>query len=259
MKVIILAGGYGTRLSEYTDVIPKPMVPIGGKPILWHIMQRYASYGFKDFYLALGYKSEVIKEYFHKFNSLTSDFSINLSTGKIEIHNNIGLDWNVTFVETGKNSMTGGRLKRMKPFINNDSFMLTYGDGVADINLDALLSFHKRHGKMVTVTAVHPVARFGELEIKDNLVKSFQEKPQVKIGWINGGFFICEPDIFDLIEDDSTILEGQPLEFLANQNQLMAYKHNGFWQCMDTKRDKDFLEELWQKNEATWYKKDNGK
>ena len=255
MKVVILAGGFGTRLSEYTEIIPKPMVPIGGKPIIWHIMQRYASYGYKDFYIALGYKAEIIKDYFQKYNSLGSDFSIDLSNGEIKIHSNTGLDWKVTFVDTGRGSMTGGRLKRMQYFIEDGPFMLTYGDGVADINLKALADFHKRHGKMVTVTAVHPVARFGELEIENDHVKSFQEKPQVNVGWINGGFFVCQPEIFSLIDGDDTILEREPLESVASQNELMAYKHNGFWQCMDTKRDKDLLEELWAKNEAIWYKK----
>ena len=253
MKVIILAGGFGTRLSEYTELIPKPMVPVGGKPILWHILQRYASYGHKDFYIALGYKSEIIKEYFLKLNSINSDFSIDLSSGKMTIHNSAGLDWKVTLVDTGLDSMTGGRLKRMQPFIGNEPFMLTYGDGVADIDINALVDFHQDHGKMVTVTAVHPAARFGELEMDGKYVKSFQEKPQVTTGWINGGFFICQPAFFDLIDGDATILECEPLENVAQQNQLMAYKHNGFWQCMDTKRDKDLLEELWTKKQAPWY------
>ena len=255
MKVIILAGGFGTRLSEYTETIPKPMVPVGGKPILWHIMQRYASYGHKDFYIALGYKAEIIKEYFLKFSSINSDFSIDLSSRKMKIHNSKGLDWKVTLVDTGQDSMTGGRVKRMQPFIGNEPFMLTYGDGVADIDINALVDFHQDHGKMVTVTAVHPVARFGELEMNGKNVKSFQEKPQVTRGWINGGFFICQPEFFSLINNDSTILEREPLENIANAGELMAYKHNGFWQCMDTKRDKDLLEDLWVKNKAPWYSK----
>ena len=255
MKVIILAGGFGTRLSEYTETIPKPMVPVGGKPILWHIMQRYASYGHKDFYIALGYKAEIIKEYFLKFSSINSDFSIDLSSRKMKIHNSKGLDWKVTLVDTGQDSMTGGRVKRMQPFIGNEPFMLTYGDGVADIDINALVDFHQDHGKMVTVTAVHPAARFGELEMNGKNVKSFQEKPQVTRGWINGGFFICQPEFFSLINNDSTILEREPLENIANAGELMAYKHNGFWQCMDTKRDKDLLEDLWVKNKAPWYSK----
>jgi glucose-1-phosphate cytidylyltransferase len=252
MKVIILAGGFGTRLSEYTESIPKPMVPIGGKPILWHIMQRYAHYGHKDFYIALGYKAETIKEYFITFSASNSDFSLDISTGKVEAHNNNGVDWNVTLVDTGQDSMTGGRVKRMQPYIGGEPFMLTYGDGVADIDINALVKFHQKHGKMVTVTAVHPVARFGELEIDGEYVKSFQEKPQVTQGWINGGFFVCQPEFFDLIKDDSTILERDPLETVALQNQLMAYKHEGFWQCMDVKRDKDLLEKLWQQKPAPW-------
>jgi len=252
MKVIILAGGFGTRLSEYTELIPKPMVLVGGKPILWHVIQRYASFGHKDFYIALGYKSEVIKEYFLKFNSINSDFSIDMYSGELKTHNNNSLDWKVTLVDTGQDSMTGGRVKRMQPYIGDEPFMLTYGDGVADINVDALVKFHENHGKMVTVTAVHPVARFGELKIDRDCVKSFKEKPQVTRGWINGGFFVCQPQIFDLIQDDQTVLEAEPLEQAASMGELMAYKHEGFWQCMDTKRDKDLLEELWSTNKAPW-------
>lgn len=252
MKVVILAGGLGTRLSEYTESIPKPMVPIGEKPILWHIMQHYAQYGHTDFYIALGFKAEVIKEYFLSFSTINSDFSLNLSTGKIKTHNANGLDWNVTLVDTGRHSMTGGRVKRMQQYIGDEPFMLTYGDGVADINIDVLTKFHQNHGKMVTVTAVHPSARFGELEIEGKNVKTFQEKPQVTHGWINGGFFVCEPEFFNLIKDDSTILESEPLENVAKQNELMAYKHKGFWQCMDTKRDKDLLDNLWLNDKAPW-------
>jgi glucose-1-phosphate cytidylyltransferase len=252
MKVIILAGGFGTRLSEYTESIPKPMVNIGKKPILWHIMQRYAHYGHKDFYLPLGYKAEIIKDYFLRFSATNSDFSIDMNTGKVETHNTNELDWKVTLADTGQDSMTGGRVKRLESFINNEPFLLTYGDGLADIDIDALLKFHKNHGKMVTVTAVHPVARFGELEIDGDCVKSFKEKPQMARGWINGGFFVCQPEFFDYLIDDLTILEKEPLEKIAEQNQLMAFKHKGFWQCMDTKRDKDFLEELWQKKKAPW-------
>jgi len=252
MKVIILAGGFGTRLSEYTETIPKPMVPVGGKPILWHIMQRYAFYGHKDFYVALGYKAEIIKEYFLQFNSINSDFSIDLSSGKIKIHNTNGLDWKVTLVDTGQDSMTGGRVKMMQPFIGEEPFMLTYGDGVADININALVKSHENHGKMVTVTAVHPVARFGELSIDDDYVKSFKEKPQVTRGWINGGFFVCQPKFLDFIEGDHTVLEAEPLEQAAAAGELIAYKHKGFWQCMDTRRDKDLLEELWQSGKAPW-------
>lgn len=231
------------------------MVTIGGKPILWHVMQRYAFYGHKDFYIALGYKAEIIKEYFLKFNSINSDFTINIRSGELDILSNNGLDWKVTLVDTGQDSMTGGRVKRMESFIGKEPFMLTYGDGVADVNLKTLSDFHLKHKKMVTVTAVHPVARFGELEIEGETVKSFQEKPQVTRGWINGGFLVCQPEFFNLINNDSTILEREPLETVANQGELMAYKHNGFWQCMDTKRDKDFLEELWSQKKAPWYTK----
>ena len=252
MKVIILAGGFGTRLSEYTESIPKPMVPIGGRPILWHIMQRYAYYGHKDFYIALGYKAEVIKDYFLSFSAINSDFSLDLTTSEIETHNTNGPDWKVTLVDTGQDSMTGGRVKRMQSYIGNEPFMLTYGDGVTDLNINNLIDFHQNHGKMVTVTAVRPVARFGELEIDGDCVKSFQEKPQVNKGWINGGYFVCEPGFFDLIKDDSTILERDPMENVAQQNQLFAFKHEGFWQCMDAKRDKDLLEELWQQKQASW-------
>ena len=252
MKVIILAGGFGTRLSEYTESIPKPMVPIGGKPILWHIMQRYAHYGHNDFYIALGYKAEIIKEYFLNINATSSDFSLDLSTGQIKAHSVNGLDWKVTLVDTGQDSMTGGRVKRMQSFIGEEPFMLTYGDGVADIDINALTDFHKDHGKMVTITAVHPVARFGELKIEGDRVKSFQEKPQVTQGWINGGFLVCQPQFFDLIQNDQTVLEAEPLEQVASMGELIAYKHEGFWQCMDTRRDKDLLEELWQSGKASW-------
>ena len=252
MKVIILSGGFGTRLSEHTDIIPKPMVSIGGKPIIWHIMKNYAFFGHKDFYLALGNKAEVIKEYFMNYRSLNADFSVDLFNGEIQPHVIEDIDWRVTLINTGIDSMTGGRVKRMKSFINNETFMLTYGDGVSDINIDDLLKFHKSHGKMVTISAVHPNARFGELEIKDNKVISFEEKPQTKKGWINGGFFIIEPEFFELIEGDSTILEKEPLEKAAALGELMAFHHDGFWQCMDTKRDRDYLEDLWQSNSAPW-------
>jgi glucose-1-phosphate cytidylyltransferase len=254
MKVIILAGGFGTRLSEYTENIPKPMVTIGKKPILWHIMQRYAHYGHKDFYLALGYKAEMIKDYFLTFSATNSDFSLDLNTGKVENYNTKALDWKVTLADTGQNSMTGGRVKRLESFIQDEPFLLTYGDGLADIDIDALIKFHKNHGKMVTVTAVHPVARFGELEMDGDSVKAFKEKPQMTGGWINGGFFVCQPEFFNYLIDDLTILEKEPLEKIAQENQLMAYKHKGFWQCMDTKRDKDLLEELWQEKRAPWKK-----
>lgn len=252
MKVIILAGGFGTRLSEYTNVIPKPMVPIGGKPILWHIMQFYAKYGHKDFYVALGYKSEVIKDYFLNYRELNSDFTLDLNSGDIEHHEVNSEDWKVTLIDTGDKTMTGGRLKRLQKFIGNEPCLLTYGDGVSDVNLEDLVKFHKNHGKMVTMSAVRPTARFGELDIKDNLVKSFKEKPRLHQGWINGGFFVIEPKFFDLIKGDETLLEREPLEKATQKEELMAYTHDGFWQCMDTKRDHDFLEDLWIKGKAPW-------
>lgn len=252
MKVIILAGGFGTRLSEYTETIPKPMVTVGGRPILWHIMRSYAHFGHKDFYLALGYKSEVIKEYFLHYRSLNADFTVDLASGAVEPHQTDDTDWRVTLVHTGLESMTGGRVKRLQSFVGKEPFMLTYGDGVANVDLDALLKFHKSHGKMVTVSAVHPGARFGELEMKDQKVIAFQEKPQTGQGWINGGYFIIEPEFFDLINGDNTILEREPLEKAAAMGELMAYRHDGYWQCMDTKRDRDHLEELWLSGEAPW-------
>jgi glucose-1-phosphate cytidylyltransferase len=251
MKVILLAGGFGTRLAEYTDVIPKPMVPIGGKPILWHIMQTYASYGHNDFYVALGYKAEVIKEYFLNYRALNADFTVDLATGRVDSHQLDLVDWKVTLVNTGDASMTGGRVKRMKSFIGNETCMMTYGDGVADINLDSLLAFHRNHKRMVTVSAVRPAARFGELAMDGARVSSFQEKPQLHDGWINGGYFVFEPAFFDLIAGDSTLLEREPLELATQAGELMAYRHHGFWHCMDTKRDHDLLESLWAK-EAPW-------
>jgi glucose-1-phosphate cytidylyltransferase len=252
MKAILLAGGFGTRLSEYTEAIPKPMVTVGGRPILWHIMRTYAHFGHKDFYVALGYKAELIKEYFLHYRSLNADFTVDLATGAVSPHQIDDADWRVTLVHTGLESMTGGRVKRMQSFIGNEPFMLTYGDGVADIDINALLKFHRSHGKMVTVTAVHPGARFGELLIENEKVASFQEKPQMGQGWINGGYFVIQPEFFDLITDDTTILERQPLEQAARMGELMAYRHDGFWHCMDTKRDRDVLEELWQSGDAVW-------
>jgi len=253
MKVVLLAGGFGTRLAEYTSIIPKPMVPVGGKPILWHIMQIYAKYKHVDFYVALGYKAEIIKEYFLNYRALNSDFTINLATGKTTHHQVNSVEWNVTLVNTGESSMTGGRVKRMQKFIGEEPFLLTYGDGVCDIDLDDLLKFHKSHGKMVTMTAVRPTARFGELDLTgDGKVKSFKEKPQLHEGWINGGFFVVEPRFFDFIEGDTTLLEREPLEKATEMGELMAYRHDGFWQCMDTKRDQELLENLWSKGIAPW-------
>lgn len=254
MKVIILAGGFGTRLSEYTGLIPKPMVKIGGRPILWHIMRSFAHYSHKDFYVALGYRADVIKEYFLNYRAINSDFTIDLKSGAISPHQMDDVDWAVTLIDTGIESMTGGRVKRLQSFIGNETCLLTYGDGLSDIDLDNLLSFHRAHGKLVTVTAVRPSARFGELELENDRVKSFQEKPQLAQGWINGGYFVIEPEFFDLISGDSTVLEREPLERAAEMGELMAYKHDGFWQCMDTKRDHDALEDMWRKMNPPWIK-----
>jgi glucose-1-phosphate cytidylyltransferase len=254
MKVVFLAGGFGTRLSEYTESIPKPMVTIGGKPVLWHIMGTYARYGYKDFYVALGYKGDIVKEYFLNYRTLNADFTVDLGSGSITSLQQGDVDWRVTLVDTGLHSMTGGRVKRMQPFIGNESFLLTYGDSLTDVNLDELLDFHKSHGKMVTVTAVHPGARFGELELDGEQVVNFKEKPQVGQGWINGGYFVIKPEFFDLIKGDETILEREPLEKAAAMGELCAFRHEGMWQCMDTKRDRDLLEELWQKGCALWPK-----
>ena len=251
MKVILLAGGFGTRLSEFTDVIPKPMVPIGGRPILWHIMRTYARYGHKDFFVALGYKADVIKEYFMHYRALNADFTVNLADGVATPHQVDSVDWRVTLVHTGDNSMTGGRVRRLRSYVGNETCMLTYGDGVADIDIDALLAFHRAHGKLVTVSAVRPAARFGELKLDGDRVESFVEKPQLGEGWINGGYFIIEPAFFDLIEGDSTLLEREPLELAARAGELMAYRHDGFWHCMDTKRDHELLESMWSRG-APW-------
>mgnify|MGYP001263092729 CR=1 FL=1 len=254
MKVVILAGGYGTRLSEYTDTIPKPMVQISGKPILEHIMNIYSKYLFKDFFIALGYKSAIIKEYFLNYKNSNSDFQINLKTGKINPYRDYSKDWSVNLINTGQNSMTGGRILRLKEYLT-ETFFLTYGDAVCDIDINELLKFHKLHKKLVTITAVRPPARFGELNINNkNLVTSFKEKPQVNEGWINGGFFVMEPEFLNFIENDQTILEKEPLELASQKNELVAFKHEGFWQCMDTKRDKDNLEKLINNEKAPWLK-----
>jgi len=252
MKVVILAGGLGTRLSEYTDVIPKPMIMIGGKPILWHIMRSFAHFGHKDFVLALGYKAEVIKDYFLNYRNLSSDFSVDLDTGQVDSLEVDGIDWNVTLVNTGLESMTGGRVKRLKKYIGEAPFLLTYGDGVSDLDVNGLLEFHKQHGRMVTVTAVRPTARFGELFLDGDKVIEFVEKPQLGRGWINGGFFVVNPEFLDLIDGDSTLLERAPMEQAAEMGQLMAYRHHGFWQCIDTKRDYEYLQEIWNTGDAPW-------
>ena len=253
MKVILLAGGFGTRMSEYTATIPKPMVEIGGRPILWHIMNTYASFGHKDFYIALGYKAEFIKQYFAQYHTANSDFSVNIGTGEMRALNNSTDDWQVTLVNTGIDTMTGGRVKRMQAYLGeNEPVLMTYGDGVSNIDIDALLDFHKSHGKMVTMSAVRPTARFGELEISNGHVTAFEEKPQLHQGWINGGYFVVQPEFFDLIDGDTTMMEREPLERATQRGQLMAYKHDGFWQCMDTKRDHEMLEKLWADDTAPW-------
>ena len=252
MKTIILAGGMGTRLSEYTDKIPKPMVKIGDKPILWHIMKTYKKYKFNEFIVALGYKGEVIKEYFINYKILNSNFQINLHSGDMKLGEMDIENWDVNLIDTGEKTLTGGRLLRLKKYIGNERFFLTYGDGVADIDIDELLEFHKKHKKMVTITAVRPPARFGKLKISKDKVLEFVEKPQMDEGWINGGFFVIEPEFLDFIDNDTTILEKEPLEKVASLGQLMAYKHEGFWQCMDTARDLKYLEDLWLNDNALW-------
>ena len=254
MKVIILAGGLGSRLAEETHDKPKPMVEIHGRPMLWHIMNIFAKYGHKDFFLALGYKSEMVKDYFLNYRSLNSDFTINLKDGKIIPNQIDSIDWNVTLVDTGESTMTGGRVKRFKSLIGNNTCIITYGDGLANVDINQLIEFHKTHGKMVTITAVRPTARFGELELIENKVNTFKEKPTVGEGWINGGFIVVEPSFFDFIENDQTYLEREPLEKVAKLGQLMAFKHEGFWQCMDTKRDLDYLNSILKSGQAPWLK-----
>jgi len=252
MKVAILAGGWGTRLAEETDEKPKPMVEIGGKPILWHIMMHYYAYGYSDFAIALGYKSSVIKRWMSDMAKFEGDLKVSTHSGRIERSCSDMPDWNVDLIETGLYTNTGGRIKRLQPAIGNERFMLTWGDGVSDVDLHALLAFHKEHGKLATMTAVRPPARFGHLELDGNKISDFSEKPQTAEGWINGAFFVLEPEVFDYIENDHTQFEKAPLERLAADGQLMAYRHEGFWQCMDTIRDKRSLEKTWSKGNAPW-------
>jgi len=252
VKTIILAGGLGTRLAEETSIRPKPMVEIGGKPILWHIMKIYAAFGFKEFVVALGYKGEEIKKYFLNFYMLNNDLSIDLSNGHTEPHSGQQPHWKVHLVDTGGATQTGGRIKRLQSLIGNERFMLTYGDGVANVDIKRLVSFHEGHGKLATVTAVRPPARFGKIVFDGDRVVEFTEKPQTSEGWINGGFFVLEPKVFDYIEGDETAWEREPLARLAADGQLMAYRHEGFWQPMDTLREKRLLNELWNKGEAPW-------
>tara|TARA_B100000886_G_C20422250_1_gene492172 strand:+ start:2899 stop:3660 length:762 start_codon:yes stop_codon:yes gene_type:complete len=253
MRVVILSGGFGTRISEYTSIIPKPMIKIGGKPIIEHIMEIYSKYGHKDFYLALGYKSEIIKEYFYNYEILNSDFKISFKDKVITPYKSTKKDWNINLINTGINTMTGGRLKRLRNFIKDETFLLTYGDAVSDVDINEVIKFHKKHGKMITVTGVRPPARFGELTINDeNEVLKFKEKPNATQGWINGGFFVIEPDFLNYLDKDSCILEKEPLENAAKANELVAFLHDGFWHCIDTKRDKDNLEEIIKSDKQRW-------
>ena len=252
MKVAILAGGAGTRLAEETEVKPKPMVEIGSKPIIWHIMRHYAHYGHKDFYIALGYKGEIIKKYMVDYCSLSNDLTVDFGNREISMHKGEDLDWTVHLVDTGQHTNTGGRIKQLRPHINGETFMLTWGDGVSDVDLNALVDFHRSHGKLATMTAVRPPARFGHLEFDGDRVASFTEKPQAAEGWINGAFFVLEPAIFDYIESDHTQWEREPMERLAAEGQLMAYRHTSFWQCMDTLRDKKLLQSLWDSGSPPW-------
>ena len=253
MKTVILCGGMGTRLAEETQLRPKPMVEIGGRPILWHIMKMYEGYGFTDFTLALGYKGDVIKDYFLNYQARQSDLTVHLKSGEVDYRNSTAEDWRVSLIDTGADTMTGGRLLRLKPHLQSGgTFMLTYGDGVADVDITALLAFHRAHGRLATVTAVRPSARFGGMQIGEGQVLDFKEKPQSGEGWINGGFFVFEPAIFDYLKDDATVLEQSPLETLVKDRQLMAYEHSGYWQCMDTIRDRDALQALWESGCAPW-------
>lgn len=251
MKVVILAGGLGTRLSEETEVKPKPMLEVGDHPILWHIMKTYAHYGFKEFFIALGYKGTVIKRYFMDYHSLQRDMTIDLADGKMEFRDSEPEDWKVHLIDTGQESMTGGRVKRLEDHLKGETFMVTYGDGVCDVNIAEVLEFHRSQGKLGTVTAVRPPARFGELTIASDHTATFSEKPQVHEGWINGGYLVFEPEVLNYLEDDSSVLELDVLERLAREGQLAAFKHDGFWQCMDTLRDKRNLEKAWHDG-APW-------
>lgn len=254
MKVVILAGGLGTRLSEETGLRPKPMVGIGGHPILWHIMKIYAHYGFKEFLVLCGYKSEVIKDYFVNYYMNNSDVTVDLATNNVEIHQNISEPWKVTMFYTGKYTQTGGRIRKIKDFIGNEPFLLTYGDGVADVDISAVVASHQESKKLATLTSIQPNGRFGSLEIEDDgKVLSFQEKPKGEGGWINGGFFVLQPEIFNYIPDrEDAIWEQEPLKQLASEGQLNAYMHHGFWHCMDTLKDKDELNKMWAENKAPW-------
>lgn len=252
MKVAILAGGVGSRLSEETVLKPKPMVEIGGKPLLWHIMKYYAHHGFREFLVACGYKGDFIKRWFVNYASVTADITVKLKDGTFELHDGERDDWVVDLIDTGQQTATGGRIKRLAPHVGNETFMLTWGDGVSTVDIRGLLEFHRSHGKLCTLTAVRPPARFGHLELYGERVVEFSEKPQTGEGWINGAFFVVEPGVFDYVEGDDTFFEREPLERLAADGQLMAYRHFDFWQCMDTLRDKVLLEGLWESEKAPW-------
>jgi len=253
MKAVILAGGFGTRMAEYTEAVPKPMVTIGGKPILLHIMDYYSKFGVTDFVIAAGYKSEIIKKFFLDFSLTNADFRLNTATGITErLGGTPSRNWTVTVVDTGIDSMTGGRLLRLRPYIGDGTFLLTYGDGLSNVDIQNVVKAHKVENNLVTVTAVRPAARFGELELDGKKVKAFKEKPQLQQGWINGGFFVVEPSFLDYISGDDSVLEKAPLEKVASDGLLGAHLHNGFWQCMDTKRDRDHLDQLWESQQAPW-------
>jgi glucose-1-phosphate cytidylyltransferase len=252
MKVAILAGGLGSRLAEETDSRPKPMVEIGGKPILWHIMMHYSHYNLRDFVLALGYKGEIIKKYMLDYCRLNRDLTVNTGTGRVKMGGCPIEDWRVELIDTGIKTQTGGRIRRLAPYLDKGTFMLTWGDGVSNVDFQKLLAFHRRHGKLATLTAVRPTARFGHLEMQGDQIFEFSEKPQTKEGWINGAFFVLEPGVFDYIDGDDTHWEREPLERLAHDGQLMAYRHTEFWQCMDTLREKRYLESLWDSEQAPW-------
>ena len=252
MKVGILAGGMGSRLAEETEVKPKPMVEIGGHPILWHIMKHYSHYGFDEFVIALGYRGDVIKRFMVDYCSLSSNLTVDLRKGDVTVHDGERPDWKVELIDTGQETMTGGRIKRLIPHMGSETFMLTWGDGLSDVDLQRLVAFHRSHGKLATLTAVRPPARYGRLTLDGDRVALFEEKPQLGEGWINGAFFVLEPGVFDYIEDDHTQWEKEPLERLAADDQLMAYKHTSFWQCMDTLREKHILELMWEGGNAPW-------
>ncbi|MFC1488307.1 glucose-1-phosphate cytidylyltransferase [Thermodesulfobacteriota bacterium] len=252
MKVLILAGGMGTRLAEETQVRPKPMVEIGGRPILWHIMKHYSHYGFKEFYIALGYKGEMIKRYFKEYYALNSNMTIDLSSGEVTLENKESEDWTVHLIDTGLGTNTGGRIKRLKPYLEGGTFMVTYGDGVGDVDLHALVSLHKKQNRLATMTAVRPPARYGGMIFEGSLVKKFTEKPQIGEGWVNGGFLVFEPGVFNYLPEDRTSLEFETLEHLAQKGEISAYRHEGFWQCMDTLRDLNYLTSLWDTDNPPW-------